>query len=257
MPASETKSAAMFPTAAALNPTNNKMSDRSVEAESRVVKPSANVLASDPGTGTPPLSADAPAAHAISSSTRARGGESENQPNLFPQVMASAPLPSSPSSPSATRSITNVQMLHAPHHPEFAAELGARLLTWTRQGVHQAELRLNPAELGPVQVSIQLQGQQAQIGFVADVAATRDALQASLPQLAAALAREGLQLSGGSVQSQTQQQAQQQSQQQAQGREQAPGGDGVALASRGPVATPPPGAPAAISRSQRLLDLYA
>lgn len=139
-----------------------------------------------------------------------------------------------------------------PQHPGFAEELGAQLSVWTRQGVQQAELRLNPAELGPVQVRIQIEGQQALVRFVADAAPTRDALEAAMPELAAALQREGLQLSGGSVQSQAQHQHQQQQRDSAaasiaSGR--GPRGQDAA----GAVASSPQPRPA----SQRLLDLYA
>ncbi|MBN8506710.1 MAG: flagellar hook-length control protein FliK [Burkholderiales bacterium] len=88
----------------------------------------------------------------------------------------------------------------AVNQPAFADELGTQVAMWTRQGVQQAELRLNPAEMGPVQVRIQLQGDQAQVQFVAEAAATRDALQAALPELSQALAAEGLQLAGADVQ---------------------------------------------------------
>jgi flagellar hook-length control protein FliK len=87
------------------------------------------------------------------------------------------------------------------NQPAFADELGAQVAMWTRQGVQQAELRLNPAEMGPVQVRIRLDGEQAQVQFVADAAATRDALQAALPELRLALADEGLQLTGADVRS--------------------------------------------------------
>lgn len=140
-----------------------------------------------------------------------------------------------------------------PQHPGFADELGAQLSVWTRQGVQQAELRLNPAELGPVQVRIQIEGQQALVRFVADAAPTRDALEAAMPELAAALQREGLQLSGGSVQSQAQHQQQQQQQQAEAAAALAAGRSARGVEAPHSAATPPP----ARALSQRLLDLYA
>lgn len=96
--------------------------------------------------------------------------------------------------------------LHAPvHSPGFAPEMAARLSLAATEGVQQAQLHLNPAEMGPVQVQIVLDGQQAQVSFVAEQADTRAALEKSLPELAGALREQGLTLSGGGVFSQQQQ----------------------------------------------------
>jgi flagellar hook-length control protein FliK len=83
--------------------------------------------------------------------------------------------------------------------PEFAPALGVQLSMLAREGVHEARLHLHPAEMGPISVQIALQGTQAQVDFVAGMAATRDALQAAMPQLAAALRDSGLNLAGGNV----------------------------------------------------------
>jgi len=65
--------------------------------------------------------------------------------------------------------------------------------------VEHAELHLNPADMGPVSVQIAIEGTQARIDFGADVASTRQAIEASLPELASALRDAGLTLSGGGV----------------------------------------------------------
>ena len=65
--------------------------------------------------------------------------------------------------------------------------------------MQQAQLLLNPAEMGPVAVQIVVEGQQAQISFHAEQADTRAVLERSLPDLAAALRDAGLTLSGGGV----------------------------------------------------------
>ena len=68
-----------------------------------------------------------------------------------------------------------------------------------RDGIGQAQLELNPSDMGPVSVHIALEGQQAHVEFGADLAATRAALQDSLPALAAALQDSGITLTGGGV----------------------------------------------------------
>ena len=85
------------------------------------------------------------------------------------------------------------------YSPAFAPELAARISVWAADGVQQAQLLLNPAEMGPVAVQIVVEGQQAQISFHAEQADTRAVLERSLPDLAAALRDAGLTLSGGGV----------------------------------------------------------
>jgi flagellar hook-length control protein FliK len=83
--------------------------------------------------------------------------------------------------------------------PQFAPSLATHVRWWAQQGVQQAQLLLNPAEMGPVAVKILLDGRDARIDFSADLAATRGAIEAALPVLAAALDDSGLKLSGGGV----------------------------------------------------------
>jgi flagellar hook-length control protein FliK len=83
--------------------------------------------------------------------------------------------------------------------PAFAPTLGARLALLARDGVQHAELQLNPAEMGPISVQIALDGSRVTVDFAADVAATRNRLESSLPELAAALRESGLTLAGGGV----------------------------------------------------------
>jgi flagellar hook-length control protein FliK len=86
--------------------------------------------------------------------------------------------------------------------PEFAQSLGVQVSVLARGGVQQAELHLNPADMGPISVQIALDGTQAQVNFGADSAATRQIIESGLPELAAALRDAGFTLSGGGVQGQ-------------------------------------------------------
>jgi flagellar hook-length control protein FliK len=84
--------------------------------------------------------------------------------------------------------------------PEFTPALAAQVTVLAREGAQQAELRLNPADMGPIVVRIEVaDGALATVHFAADVAGTRDALEASLPELAGALREAGLTLVGGGV----------------------------------------------------------
>lgn len=109
------------------------------------------------------------------------------------------PIGAVPRGPEAPVTPPEVSLPMAPQSPAFAPALGAQLRMWVRDGIQQAVLQLNPADLGPVAVQIALDGSQAHVDFVAAQAATRAALEASLPTLAAALRDSGLTLAGGGV----------------------------------------------------------
>ncbi|HEY2560223.1 MAG TPA: flagellar hook-length control protein FliK [Caldimonas sp.] len=83
--------------------------------------------------------------------------------------------------------------------PEFAATLGVQVSLLAKDGVQHAELHLNPAETGPVSIHIAVDGTAARIDFGADHAATRQAIERGLPELASALRDAGLTLAGGGV----------------------------------------------------------
>ena len=83
--------------------------------------------------------------------------------------------------------------------PDFAQAFAVRVTVLVQDGVQSAELHLNPVETGPVSVQIVVDGDQARINFGADALATRQAIEASLPELAGALREAGMTLQGGGV----------------------------------------------------------
>ncbi|MBI3369977.1 MAG: flagellar hook-length control protein FliK [Burkholderiales bacterium] len=139
--------------------------------------------------------------------------------------------------------------------PEFAPALGAQISLLARDGIQEAKIQLHPAEMGPISVQIALDGSAARVDFHASVAATRAAIEASLPALAVALQDAGFTLAGGGV---FQQSAQQQ-QPQSQGSAQNSTPDGNGRTTTGSLSdTGTDAAPARILRTQRgLVDLIA
>ncbi|MES2890162.1 MAG: flagellar hook-length control protein FliK, partial [Pseudomonadota bacterium] len=93
--------------------------------------------------------------------------------------------------------------------PEFREALATQVSLLAKDGVQQASLQLNPADMGPISVQISLDGTQARVDFAVDSAATRHIIEAGLPELASALREAGLTLSGGGVSQQQSQSAQQ------------------------------------------------
>lgn len=86
--------------------------------------------------------------------------------------------------------------------PGFSDEVVVELVRrvgQAEQGTQALTLHLNPVELGPVSVSIELNGSAARIEFGASEALTRQHLEAALPGLTEALRDEGVSLTHGSV----------------------------------------------------------
>lgn len=91
-------------------------------------------------------------------------------------------------------------------------ELGSRLVWMNKQDVHSAQLRLNPAHLGPLEVRLSLQQDQtAHVAFLSNHASVRDAVEAAIPRLREMLAESGVNLADVDVSSQSHGQAREQS----------------------------------------------
>lgn len=120
-------------------------------------------------------------------------------PAGFEPAQAAAALRTEAASPTVAEAPAAVAVPVPLDSPDFAQAFGVQVSVLARDGVHEASLHLNPAEMGPVSVQIALDGERAHIDFGAQAAATRAAIEASLPELAAALRDAGLTLSGGGV----------------------------------------------------------
>lgn len=84
---------------------------------------------------------------------------------------------------------------HPVGHPEWARSLGERLVVMAR-GEHQvARLSLNPEHLGPVDIKLQINDDQARLWFTAQHPQAREALEAAVPRLREMFAQQGLDLS--------------------------------------------------------------
>ena len=93
----------------------------------------------------------------------------------------------------------DVQLAATPGSADFGPQLGAQISTFVRDGIEHARLHLNPAEMGPVSVQIQLEGQTALVHLSAENPHTRQALEQAMPLLAGSLREAGLTLAGGGV----------------------------------------------------------
>lgn len=120
----------------------------------------------------------------------------------FAQTMTSA---------TGTGGMPSQTTLSAPvQSPAWPGQLGQQLVQFARQGggEQQIEMRLHPAELGPLSVTLKMTEQGAQAQFLSAHAQVRQAIEQALPQLRDALAEQGIDLSETSVGEQRQQEGQ-------------------------------------------------
>lgn len=84
-------------------------------------------------------------------------------------------------------------------HAQWADEIGSRMTMMVEQGKHTASLRLSPEHLGPLEVRITMNGDQASVQFGAQHVDTRNALENALPRLREMFASQGLSLADANV----------------------------------------------------------
>lgn len=97
------------------------------------------------------------------------------------------------------------------NQPQWGQAVGDRVQWMISQNLQSAEIRLNPPELGHLEIRIQLQGDQANISFTSPHGQVRDALDAALPRLREMLEQSGLTLGDVNVSQQSVAQGQSQS----------------------------------------------
>ena len=91
----------------------------------------------------------------------------------------------------------------------WGTELGQQMVMMSnnaRQGMQTAELRLDPPDLGPLRISLNLADGVASASFVSAHASVRQAIEVAIPQLQQALAQAGISLGQTSVGEQAAQQ---------------------------------------------------
>ncbi len=84
-------------------------------------------------------------------------------------------------------------------NPQISAQLAQRLVQLVQQGQEQASLRIDPPELGPLELKIRLAQDQLDVQFIAHDALVRERVQDSLPRLRDLLNQQGFNLADANV----------------------------------------------------------
>ncbi|MCT8272227.1 flagellar hook-length control protein FliK [Xanthomonas translucens] len=167
--------------------------------------------------------------------------------NLLATAGIHAPARSADPAAPFTGSPTPTPNLHGDH---FDDELGARMSWLADQKIGHAHIKLSPADLGPVEVRLHLNGDQVNASFSSAQPEVRQALENSLPRLREMLGQHGFQLGQADVGQQQQQASQNARQGGGSNGGNAGGGTGDELL--GSV-----GIPSVVLRQRGLLDAYA
>lgn len=80
------------------------------------------------------------------------------------------------------------------HAANWAGDFGEKVVWLAKSDQQSAQLNINPPQLGPVQITLQLNGDQATAVFASPHAEVRQAIEDSLPQLREMLAGAGINL---------------------------------------------------------------
>ena len=147
-----------------------------------------------PGDGSTPRSSDATFRHA---------GDAGVPPTSTPSGMQVALMPGAPALPPSAAPASGVTA--ALHIPVGAApwgqELGQQMLVAVNARQQLATLHLNPPQLGPLEVHLQLTDGQVNAQFISPHLAVRQAIESAMPQLHDLFTGAGLTLSQSSVNS--------------------------------------------------------
>lgn len=150
---------------------------------------------------------------------------------------------------SAPAPVHQAELGAGPQDAAFAGELAAQVDVMVQGDLQQAELRLNPVDLGPIRIELRLTGNTADVLFSAAHDTTREGIARSMDQLREMLASQGLNLGQAEVGARQAGQDRQDSDAQARSSRRVAGTGGGTAA---PVAVAP--RPRAL---RGMLDLYA
>ncbi|MFV2059478.1 MAG: flagellar hook-length control protein FliK, partial [Gammaproteobacteria bacterium] len=93
-------------------------------------------------------------------------------------------------------------------HPQWNQSLGQSVQWMVNNNMQQAEIKLNPPDLGMLDIRITVTNDQATVHFTAQNSAVRDALESALPRLREMLDESGVSLADVNVSEHSQEQTQ-------------------------------------------------
>ena len=123
----------------------------------------------------------------------------DSQPDDAPQTMPPPAFAVSSQAPASLVAVASEEIATPVDSPQWQDDLGQQVVAMVRRGEQQVDMRLNPADLGPLSISLNISEGGVQAQFQSAHASVRAAVEQALPQLQATLAAQGLALGEASV----------------------------------------------------------
>lgn len=139
------------------------------------------------------------------------------------------------------------------HDGRWASDFGQKIVWMAKADQQDAQININPPELGPVQITLNLKGDNASATFASPHAEVRQALESAMPRLREMMAEAGIALGQTNVGSQFAQQTPQENRQPPSDSPRFAVDNAILSSQSGVAATATTGA----SRGQGLVDLFA
>jgi flagellar hook-length control protein FliK len=154
-------------------------------------------------------------------------------------------------------SSTALQVRAPLQDPRWSQEFGEKIVWAAHNDLHTAQININPPQLGPVQITLSMNGDQLSASFVSAHNEVRQAIEDSLPRLKEIFSGAGINLGDANVGTQQQQAGGDKAPQfSGSGRESSRfTDDNAILRTIDHQITPP--VPAAVQRGRGLVDLFA
>lgn len=92
--------------------------------------------------------------------------------------------------------------------PDFGNNMKERLVVMMNKGIQTADIRLDPAELGQMQVKMSVENDVTTVNFVVQNSQAKELLEQAMPKLKDMLAEQGIELGEGAVHQEDKQQEQ-------------------------------------------------
>ena len=144
-------------------------------------------------------------AEAISLEQKSPAKNNQETANLAAPTLQPPTTQGTPQIDSARGSENRLSHISTPlHEPSWKHDFGSQVVWMAKNDQQTAKIEINPPHLGPVQISLQLNGDQATAVFTSPHAEVRQVIQDGLNQLREQLASAGLNLAQADVGSQAQ-----------------------------------------------------
>jgi flagellar hook-length control protein FliK len=184
---------------------NSNLSAKATEFDSTLASTPRTVLnvLGKPESNQPALSTTTPTASNITAILAGEANSGNTSPSAFATVMANHAAQTqqaqhpAPSNPTVTTPLQDNR---------WAQDFSERIVWVARNDQQVAQINISPAQLGPVQITLNMNGDQASIAFASPHAEVRKAIEDAMPNLREMLSSAGISLGQSNVGAQLQQQ---------------------------------------------------